>query len=372
MLEFVDYLNSYEHKKLLSFLENKDTRNIEEVLVKKDNLDINDFALLLSDSGEKYLELMAQKAQLKTRQRFGNVIQMYAPLYISNECTNTCTYCSFTMENKIPRKTLSVIELQKELSYLKSRGFCHILLVSGEHQKVVNADYIVECLNECKDFSSVSIEFAPFSEKDYRRFIQAGASGLTVYQETYNREDYNKVHIRGQKKNFDWRLASAERGARAGMRKINLGILLGLSVDWQRDCVLLAQHLFFMYKYYWRVKYMVSLPRLCKSETDFCSLVDINNKKFVQILLAYRLVFPDVGINLSTREPAYLRDGLIGLGITDMSAESATDPGGYTLKDKNLKQFEISDERNLDEVIAVIEEKDYEVVWKDWDKNMIG
>ena len=372
MPNFFDYLNAYDHEKFLLLLENKDIGLIERVLKQKSNLNINDFALLLSEGAEGHLELMAQKAQLKTTQRFGNVIQMYAPLYISNECTNTCTYCSFTMENKIPRKTLSVEELQKELFFLKNRGFHHILLVSGEHQKIVNADYIVDCLKECRDFSSVSIEFAPFSEEDYRRFVQAGSTGLTVYQETYDREDYGKVHIRGQKKNFDWRLAAAERGARAGMRKINLGVLLGLSSHWQKDCLLLAQHLFFMYKYYWRVKYTVSLPRLCEGEVDFCSLVDIDDKKFVQILLAYRLVFPDVGINLSTREPAYLRDGLIGLGITDMSAESATDPGGYTLSDKNLKQFEISDERNLEEVIAVIQQKNHEVIWKDWDRNMVG
>ena len=331
------------------------------------------FAQLISPAASVFLEDMAAKAYALTAQRHGKVIRFYAPLYISNECTNTCTYCGFTMENKINRKSLDSSECKSEADYLHDRGFRHVLLVSGEHQKIVTPEYVGSMVDAAKDkFSSISIETAPFRQEDYEMLVEKGVEGLTLYQETYDPITYKEVHLRGKKKDYDWRLAAPERGAKAKMRRINLGVLLGLSADWRMDSIYTAAHLDYMMKHYWRVQYAVSLPRLCESETDFAPNCEVSDKDIVQLITAYRLAFPDIGINLSTREPSYLRDGLIGLGITHMSAESSTEPGGYCNPDSALKQFDITDERKVDEIFSVLKSKGYEPVWKDWEYCLIG
>lgn len=330
------------------------------------------FALLSSPAAKSYLEAMAVKASALTAQRHGKVIRFYAPLYISNECTNTCTYCGFTMENKIRRKSLNTEECKKEADYLIKRGFRHVLLVSGEHQKIVTPEYIGSMVDQCTDFPSISIEVAPFTQEAYETLVSKGVDGLTLYQETYDHETYKSVHLRGKKKHYDWRLAAPERGAHAKMRRINMGVLLGLAPDWRFDSAMCAIHLDYMMKYHWRVQYSVSLPRLCESETDYTPAANVSDSDITQLILAWRLAFHDAGINISTREPSYLRDGLIGLGVTHMSAESSTEPGGYCNPQTALKQFDITDERKVDEIFDVLKQKDYEPVWKDWEPCMTG
>ena len=215
-------------------------------------------------------------------------------------------------------------------------------------------------------------ELVKSTAHNYTLLVEKGVDGLTVYQETYDREVYASVHLRGKKKDFNWRLAAPERAAQAKMRRINIGPLLGLAKDWQKDAIYTAAHLEFMMKHYWRVQYSVSLPRLCPTETGFQPASVISDRQLTQTILAYRLAFPDLGINLSTREPEYLRDGLLGLGVTHMSAESATDPGGYCQPNEALKQFDISDHRKVEQIFKVMDEKGIEPVWKDWDSCMIG
>ena len=331
------------------------------------------FALLSSPAAAQFLEPMAQKAASLTAQRHGRVIRFYAPLYVSNECTNTCTYCGFTMENKIRRKSLNDKECAEEAFFLKARGFRHVLLVSGEHQKIVTPEYIGAMVDSCRPhFPSVSIEVAPFKQEAYEMLVAKGVDGLTLYQETYDKKTYAEVHLRGKKKDYDWRLEAPARGARAKMRRINMGVLLGLAPDYRFDSVMCAIHLDYMMRNYWRVQYSVSMPRLCSSETDYQPAVDVSDKEITQLMLAWRLAFPDAGVNISTREPEYLRDGLIGLGVTHMSAESSTEPGGYCNPNTALKQFNITDERKVDEIFNVLKTKNYEPVWKDWESCMIG
>ncbi len=331
------------------------------------------FALLLSPAGGRHLELLAQKAQQLTAERHGKVIRLYAPAYMSNECTNTCTYCGFTMENKINRKTLNASEMEAEAEYLYKRGFRQLLLVSGEHQKIVTAEYVGEMVKAVRDyFSSVAIETAPFRQHEYEKLVDTGVDALTLYQETYDREVYAAVHLRGKKKDFDFRLDAPTRGAEAKMRKMNMGVLLGLAPDWKMDTFNCALHLDWMMKHYWRLQYSISLPRLCESETDYKPAVEVSDRDVVQLILAWRLAYPDLGVNISTREPANLRDNLIGLGVTQMSAESSTEPGGYCNPNTALKQFDITDERSVDDIIKIIEARGHEAVWKDWEPCLVG
>ena len=348
-----------------------DKKKIQEILSKDNSYCLDSLLYLLSPAANSLLEELAQKSQKITFSRFGKIINLYAPIYLSNECTNTCTYCGFSMENKIPRKTLSQEEFKKEIDYLYKKGFRSILLVAGEHQKIVSVEYICQILKECKNFSSISIEFAPFSEEAYKKFSISGVNGLTIYQETYNQDIYKTVHLKGKKQNFQWRLESPERGAKAKMRKINLGILLGLNKNWQEECWFLAHHIKYLMKNFWEIAYSVSFPRICESETQFGAQT-IDDKVFVQIILAFRIVFPDLGINLSTRESPNIRNGLIGLGITEISAESSTQPGGYTHKEKELEQFSTTDKRSLEEITQVFKEKNCELVYKNWEYGLHG
>ncbi|NQZ58261.1 MAG: 2-iminoacetate synthase ThiH [Lentisphaeraceae bacterium] len=374
MKTFAEYLTEYDLDKFHRAAHGEDITKIENLLRSPfPKTGAETFALLASPAGEGFIEQMAVKASALTAQRHGKVIRFYAPLYISNECTNTCTYCGFTMENKIRRKSLDAHECSQEAEYLAKRGFRQVLIVSGEHQKVVTPEYVGMMVDECRKlFPSVSIEVAPFKQDAYEMLVKRGVDGLTVYQETYDRDVYKAVHLRGKKKDYDWRLATPERAANAKIRRLNMGVLLGLAKDWRFDSVMSAIHLQYMMKHHWRVQYSVSLPRLCESEADFKPQSEVSDREVTQLILAWRLAFPDLGINISTREPSYLRDGLIGLGVTHMSAESSTEPGGYCSPNTDLKQFDITDERSITEIFSVLKSKNYEAVCKDWEPCMLG
>lgn len=321
----------------------------------------------LKNLDDREYESLLKKAREVTRQRFGRVIQLYAPLYLSNECVDTCTYCGFSFENKIPRRTLTVSEVEAEANFLIQEGFKHILLVSGEHPSHVSVDYLEEVIRNLKPrLAFLSIEVAPLREGDYRRLIEAGLDGVVIYQETYDSERYAAVHWAGPKKNYQRRIEAPEEAAKAGIRLIGMGFLLGLA-DWRQDAVRLVEHVQFLRKKYWQTDLTISLPRLRPSASGYEPL-PISDREFVQLIAALRLALPEVGIVLSTRESPALRDQLIGLGVTQMSAGSSTEPGGYLHPNENLEQFEIEDLRSVGDVVRTIEQKGYEPVWKDLEK----
>ena len=346
-------------------------RSIERALNREGSGGLEDFASLLSPlAGKHYLEEMAQLAHQLTIQRFGKVIRMFAPIYLSNECNNICDYCGFSMDNEIPRKTLSVAEILREAGALREYGFEHVLLVTGESTKKVGVNYLFEAvkvLNEC--FSNVSMEVQPLAEKDYRYLIESGLHAVLVYQETYERRSYAMHHKKGKKTNFDWRLNTADRLGRSGINKIGLGCLYGLTEDWRTDSYFAAMHLDYLEKKYWKTSFSMSFPRIRPYEGEIHPAVVVNDRDLVQLLCAYRIFNHELELSLSTRESPDLREQILPLGVTTMSAGSKTNPGGYSGTEDSLEQFAISDERTPIEVAQMLRSKGYEPVWKDWDSS---
>src|SRR5882724_2088251 len=291
---------------------------------------LEDFAHLIGPAGEELLEPLCRRSQMLTRQRFGRVIRLFAPLYLSNECVNNCKYCGFSRDNPILRVTLSVEEVAREARALKEMGFRNILLVAGEHPKFVSNGYMAECVRALhEEIPSISLEVGPMETEEYRPIVQAGADGLVVYQETYDRGIYAEMHTAGPKRNFDWRLETPERAYAAGFRRLGIGALYGLS-DWRMEAISLAAHADYLLRTCWKAQITISLPRLRPCAGEFQPLTHMTDRELVQLVCAFRLMFPDAGLVLSTREPAKLRDGLFPLGITLASAGSHTEPGGYT------------------------------------------
>jgi 2-iminoacetate synthase len=325
-----------------------------------------DFAVLLSDAAVHRLEDMAGAAQATTVRRFGRTVRLFAPLYLSNECVSTCTYCGFSAGNDIVRRTLSTDEVVAEARELRTRGFRHVLLVAGEHARIVSKDYLVECVRAlAPEIPSVSIEVQVWDTDTYRRLVDAGCEGLVVYQETYDRDTYAAVHLKGKKRNYDFRLAALDRGAEAGMRRLGVGALLGLHPDWRTDALAVAAHARALMRRWWRCEVSASLPRLRPAAGGFEPRDPISDRAFVQLLCALRLFLPDLGLSLSTRESSELRDALLKLGVTQMSAGSHTEPGGYAETSEAEPQFEISDTRSPDEVAASLQAAGYDPVWMD-------
>ena len=349
------------------------------------------FEELIAPKSDAALEVMAQTARALTLQNFGRTMRLFAPLYLSNECINNCRYCGFSRDNPILRVTLSVDEVIAEARHLARQGFRQILLVAGEHPKFVSCDYLARCVRAlAPDFSSISIEVGPLATADYVPIVNAGAEGLVVYQETYNRAVYSELHTAGPKRDFNFRLDCVERGYAAGFRRLGIGVLIGLT-RWQDDAVALAAHLEYLLKHCWQAQITVSIPRLRPAAGGFRPLFSMSDRELAQLVCALRIVFPQVGIVLSTRERAALRDSLVSLGVTMMSAGSHTEPGGYTHAGREhlhqtvrgrivapdfqegedevaTGQFEISDERSPAEIAAVLRRCGLEPVWKDWDQ----
>lgn len=360
----------------------------------RERLSLEDFAHLISPAAAELLEPMGQRSRALTQQRFGKVIRLFAPLYLSNECINNCRYCGFSRDNPILRVTLTVEEVLREARALAAQGFRNLLLVAGEHPRFVSSDYLRACIAALHaEIPSVSLEIGPLSTEEYRSLVAAGADGLVVYQETYDRALYDELHTAGPKKNFDWRLETPERAYAAGFRRIGIGALYGLA-DWRYDALCVAAHAEYLLRHCWKAFLTISLPRLRPCAGEFQPLTTMTDRDLVQLVCAFRLMFPDVGLVLSTRESPRLRDGLIPLGITLMSAGSHTEPGGYTGAGREhlhqtvrgrivdtgasewaapeternaTEQFVIADPRSPAEVAAHIRRLGYEPVWKDWD-----
>ncbi|WP_300485352.1 2-iminoacetate synthase ThiH [Flavobacterium sp.] len=341
---------------------------VEQALANtKRNLD--DFIALISPAAQPYLEQMAQISHNLTKKRFGKTIQMYAPMYLSNECQNICTYCGFSFDNKLKRRTLTATEITQETVVLKEMGFDHVLLVTGEANYTVNIDYFLKAIAQIKpDFSNISVEVQPLSETEYRQLHDAGVYSVLVYQETYHRDVYKQYHPKGKKSNFDFRLETPDRIGTAGIHKIGLGVLLGLE-DWRTDSFFNALHLDYLQRTYWQSKFSVSFPRLRPAEGIIEPNFIMDDRDLTQLICAYRLWNEDLELSISTRENERFRDNIIPIGVTSMSAGSKTNPGGYAVDPQSLEQFETSDERPANIIAQIITTKGYEPVWKDWDNS---
>ena len=346
----------------------KTAADVERALAsKKRNLE--DFKALISPAAEPYLEQMAQISHQLTQKRFGKTIQLYTPMYLSNECNNICTYCGFSFDNKIRRKTLTDAEILQEIAFLKEKGFNHILLVTGEANQTVHMAYFKHVMELIRnEFANISIEVQPLDTNEYEELHEAGVYSVLVYQETYHQDVYKAYHPKGKKSNFNYRLETPERCGDAGIHKIGLGVLLGLE-DWRTDSFFCALHLDFLQRKYWQTKYSISFPRMRPAEGIIEPNVIVGDKELVQLLCAYRLLNEDVELSISTRESEHFRNHVIPLGVTTMSAGSKTNPGGYVVEPESLEQFEISDERSVEEIAGLIRAAGYEAVWKDWDKS---
>jgi 2-iminoacetate synthase len=362
--------------------------------IARSKMSLADFAAMISPAGSEFLESMGRRAHALTQQRFGKVIRLFAPLYLSNECVNNCKYCGFSRDNPILRVTLTLDEMRREATALHEQGFRNLLLVAGEHPKFVSGNYLRDCIAALhSEWPSISLEVGPMETEEYRPLVQAGAEGLVVYQETYDRAIYDDMHTAGPKKNFDWRLETPERAYTAGFRRLGIGALYGLA-DWRFEALCVAAHADYLLRNCWKAYVTISLPRLRPCAGEFQPLTHMTDRDLAQLICAFRLMFPDVGLVLSTREQSKLRDGLIPLGITLISAGSHTEPGGYTGAGKEkihhtergrivelgasewaaagpdvhaTGQFEIADERSPKEVAELIRKLGYEPVWKDWD-----
>jgi len=328
---------------------------------------MDDFLNLLSPAAAGELETMARMTQRITQKRFGKTIQLYAPMYLSNECQNISTYCGFSMDNGIKRKTLSNQAMMLETYVLKDMGVEHVLLVSGEANKTVGIDYFLNAVQLLRPhFAHISIEVQPLSTEEYRALHDAGVHSVLVYQETYHQDVYRQYHPKGKKSNFDFRLETPDRIGRSEMHKIGLGVLLGLE-DWRVDSFFNALHIDYLQRQYWQTKYSVSFPRLRPAEGIIEPNFIMEDRDLLQLICAYRIWNEDLELSISTRENEIFRNHIIGLGATSMSAGSKTNPGGYAVDKQSLEQFETSDERSMDEVRAVIRQAGYDPVMKDWE-----
>lgn len=374
-------MNSIENEKTKSFLDtfslynwdvelesifSKTTSDVKQALT-RNKRSLDDFKALISPAAKPFLEEMAQMSSELTKKRFGNTIQMYAPMYLSNECQNICTYCGFSLTNKIPRRTLTDAEILKEVAFLKNKGYDHILLVTGEANKTVGVNYINNAIKLIRSkFSNITIEVQPLDQNEYELLIENGLYAVLVYQETYHKEEYKKHHPKGKKSNFKYRLETPDRLGKAGVHKIGLGALFGLE-DWRADSFFTALHLKYLQKTYWKTKYSISFPRLRPHSGGLEPKVEMTDADLVQLICAFRLFDEDVELSMSTRESEVFRNNIVNLGATSISAESKTNPGGYSVEPQSLEQFEISDERSTEEIVLMLKEKGLEVVWKDWE-----
>ena len=337
----------------------------------KDHCDVNDFMALISPAAEPYLEVMARLSRKYTEERFGKTMSMFIPLYITNSCSNSCVYCGFHRENPMARTILTPEQIENEYKAIKQLApFENILLVTGENPAKAGTPYLAKAIDIAKKyFSNVKIEVMPLSTEDYKTLADHGMNGVICFQETYNEKRYKVYHPRGPKSNYEWRLNGYDRMGMAGVHKIGMGALIGLE-DWRTEVVMLARHLRYLEKTYWRTQYSVNFPRMRSAENGgFQPNVEMSDRELAQVTFAMRIFDPDVDISYSTRETPEVRNNMARLGVTTMSAESHTDPGGYCCHPDSLAQFDVSDARTARQVDADLRALGMEPVWKNWDRS---
>lgn len=369
---FADIIDSYSWDDTLKLIEKATDADVKRVLAKAARnvkpLTPEEFAILISEAADPYMEEMARMSRHFTKERFGNTISMYIPMYVSNACTNKCVYCGFNHDNEYARTTLTIDQVEDECRAIKKLGpFENLLIVSGEYPTLSGVDYLEQVIRRCRPyFHNLTIEVMPMKGRDYARLTQSGLNGVVCFQETYHREAYRRYHPRGMKSHYDWRLNGFDRMGEAGVHKIGMGVLLGLE-DWRADVVMMARHLRYLQKNYWRSRFSVNFPRMRPSESGFQPVSIISDRQLARLTFAFRLFDHDVDISYSTRESDEYRNHIMTLGVTSMSAGSQTEPGGYATSPDALEQFEISDDRSPMEVADAIRAHGYEPVWKDWD-----
>lgn len=329
-----------------------------------------DFMALISPAAAPYLEQMAALSKQYTEARFGRTMSMFIPLYLTNSCTNSCIYCGFHISNPMPRTILTEEEMVNEFKAIKELGpFENLLMVTGENPAKAGVDYLAKALDLAKPyFSNLKLEVMPLKAEEYELLTHHGLNGIICFQETYHKDNYKIYHPRGMKSNFDWRVNGFDRMGQAGVHSIGMGVLIGLEKEWRTDITMMAIHLRYLQKHYWRTKYSVNFPRMRPSENGgFQPNVVLADRELAQATFAMRIFDHDVDISYSTREPADLRDHMATLGVTTMSAASKTEPGGYFSYPQTLEQFHVSDERSVEEVAEALRRVGREPVWKDWD-----
>ncbi len=335
----------------------------------KEHCSVDDFMALVSPAAAPYLEDMARLSRHYTEERFGKTISLFIPLYLTNSCTNSCVYCGFHISNPMARTILTPEQMEDEFRAIKALGpFENILLVTGENPAKAGVPYLARALDIAKRyFDNLKIEVMPLKVEEYAELVGHGLNGVICFQETYNKARYNVYHPRGMKSRFDWRVNAFDRMGQAGVHSIGMGVLIGLE-DWRTDVTMMAYHLRYLQRHYWRTKYSVNFPRMRPAENGgFQPNVIMTDRELAQVTFAMRIFDHDVDISYSTREPAFIRDNMATLGVTTMSAESKTEPGGYYTYPQALEQFHVSDERTAREMFARLRELGREPVWKDWD-----
>lgn len=361
---FYEELNKYRDFNFEAFFDGIGDSTVKKIIA-KERLTQLDYLALLSPAAERRLEEMAQRAHRQTIRHFGKVILLYTPLYLSNHCVNHCVYCGFQVHNSMERKKLTPREVDAEARIIASTGLKHILILTGESRRESPVSYIRECVGILKKyFTSISIEIYPLEEEEYRELIAAGVDGLTIYQEVYNQEVYSQLHPAGPKRNYRFRLDAPEKACRAGIRTVNVGALLGLH-DWRSEAFFSGIHANHLQDSFPDVEVSISPPRMRPHLGGFQPRVSVSDKNLVQYILAFRLFMPRGGITISTREGKDLRDHLIRLGATKMSAGSCTAVGGRS-DQESTGQFEISDQRGVAEMARAIYDHGYQPVYKDW------
>ena len=369
---FADVIGQYDWDETLAMVANATDADVRRVLAKASRnvkpLTPDEFAILISNAADPYLEDMARLSQHFTRERFGKTISLYIPMYVSNACTNKCVYCGFNHDNPMTRTTLTMEQIDAECRAIKKLGpFQNLLIVSGEYPSLCGVDYLEKTLEVCRTyFHNLTIEVQPLKMELYERLTHSGLNGVVCFQETYHREAYKTYHPRGMKSIYEWRLNGYDRMGQAGVHKIGLGVLLGLE-DWRADTVMMARHLRYLQKHYWRTRFSVNFPRMRPSESGYQPKVVISDRELARLTFAFRIFDHDLDISYSPREAPLYRDNIMTLGVTSMSAGSRTEPGGYVSTPEALEQFEVSDERTPSEVAAAIRRNGLEPVWKDWD-----
>lgn len=369
---YADIIGGYDWDASIRLVEQATREDVERVLSKAraniTPLTPEDFAVLISEAAAPYINEMAALSRHYTSERFGKTISMYIPMYVGNACTNKCVYCGFNHDNPMERTVLTLNQVEAECKAIRELApFENLLIVAGEYPSVCGVDYLEKVLHVCRPyFHNLTIEVQPMRSADYSRLVKAGLNGVVCFQETYHKESYGKYHPRGMKSFFDWRLNGFDRMGEAGVHKIGMGALLGLE-DWRGDVIMLARHLRYLQKKYWKSRFSVNFPRMRPSESGFKPKSIINDRQLAQLTFAFRLFDHDADISLSTREPALFRDNMATLGVTSMSAGSRTEPGGYTHPTEELEQFEVCDSRTPAEVDEAIRRAGYQPVYKDWD-----
>lgn len=327
----------------------------------------NDFGALLSPAAEKYIEEIARKAQSETKKHFGNSIYMFTPLYIANYCENHCVYCGFNCTNNIKRAKLDYDKIEREMQAINETGLREVLILTGESRKYSDVEYIGEaCKIAKKYFDVIGLEVYPMNSDEYRYLHECGADYVTVFQETYNSEKYEKLHLRGNKRIFPYRINAQERAVLGGMRGVGFAALLGLD-DFRRDAFATGIHASLIQKKYPHTEIAISCPRLRPIiNNDKINPKDVHERQLLQIISAYRIFLPYSNITISTRENAKFRDNIIDIAATKISAGVNVGIGGHCGDEEGDEQFEISDGRTVDEIYSAIKAKGLQPVMKDY------